>query len=158
MRKSVLVLGLGVVLSLTPAAAPTERAEAAAVKLITDAEARLGPYEGAMMMMRALGGPVIKVLRPDQADGQKVPVLGRPVHISLVFEPLSNSKVDMASLKVVYLKLFGIDITDRLKPYVNGETIDVPEADIPTGDHSIRVDIKDTAGRQSSQVFRFIVK
>jgi hypothetical protein len=76
----------------------------------------------------------------------------------VVFEPLSNAKVDMGTLKVVYLKLFGIDITDRLKPYVNGQAIDVPEADIPVGDHSIRVDIKDSNGRQSSQVFRFIVK
>lgn len=137
---------------------PATPARAAGPMLITDAEARMGAYEGMMMMTRSVGGPVIKVLRPDQADGQKVPVLSKPVHISLKFEPVSQARIDMASLKVVYLKLFGIDITDRLKPYVSGEAIDVPEADIPSGDHSIRVDIKDTTGRQSSQVFRFTVK
>lgn len=147
------------VLAVTAAfAGPGAAVDAAPLKLITEEEARMEPYAGAMMMMRAMGGPVIKVVRPDQADGQQVPVLGRPVHISVRFEPLSNAKVDMASLKVVYLKLWGIDITDRLKPYVSGEAIDAPEADIPPGEHSIRVDIKDTSGRQSSQVFRFVVK
>lgn len=158
MRRTIIALALGLTAALAPVAVPDESAHAAAMKLITEDEARMAPFEGGMMLMRSLGGPVIKVLQPDQADGQKVPVLGRPVHINVVFEPLSNAKVDMGTLKVVYLKLFGIDITDRLRPYVNGQAIDVPEADIPVGDHSIRVDIKDSNGRQSSQVFRFIVK
>jgi hypothetical protein len=132
-------------------------ANSAALQLITGAEAQMGAYQGSTMLTRALGGPSIHVLSP-AATGSEVPVLPKPVHISLQFESLENSKVDMASLKVVYLKLFGIDITDRLKPYVVGEAIDVPEADIPTGDHSIRVEIKDSMGRASQQVFRFVVK
>lgn len=157
MRRALIATALGLTVSLA-GVMPMASAHAAGPLLITETEAGMAPYEGVTMLTRAMGGPVIKVLQPDQADGQKVPVLTKPVHISLKFEPVSQAKVDMASLKVIYLKLFGIDITDRLRPYVAGEAIDVPEADIPTGDHSIRVDIKDTTGRQSSQVFRFMVK
>jgi hypothetical protein len=157
MRNILIAAALGTAMTL--ASGPTANpAQAAGPLLITETEAGMGPYQGMTMMTRAGGGPIIKVLRPDQVDGGPVPVLSKPVHISLQFEPVSQAKVDMASLKVIYLKLFGIDITDRLKPYVAGEAIDVPEADIPTGDHSIRVDIKDTSGKQSSQTFRFVVK
>lgn len=136
------------------------RAAAARAWLITPQEAALGPYQGQpMMMLRGIGGPLIRIISPDEGDGTKVPVLSKPVHIKVLFEDsISTAKVIMSSLKVTYLKLWGIDITDRLKPYISGDVIDVPQADIPEGDHSIRIEIKDSAGHLASEEFHFIVK
>jgi hypothetical protein len=153
--KRLLVLSLCLI-ALSPAAGRPAQAES--LLLITPEEAALGAYQGVSLATRGLGGPVIKVLSPDQSDSDKVPVLGKPVHISVHFESFSGAKVDMSTLRVIYLKLFGIDITDRLKPYVTGDAIEVPAADIPDGDHSIRVDIKDTSGHESQQTFHFLVK
>jgi hypothetical protein len=144
--------------ALTLILASGDRVRAAGLQLITPEEAALGAYQGTSIMTRGLGGPVIKIISPDQGNGDAVPVLGKPVHISVRFEPFADSQIDMSSLKVVYLVLFGVDITDRLKPYIAGNGIEAPEAEIPDGDHSIRVDIKDTSGHLSSQVFHFVVK
>jgi hypothetical protein len=151
---AIIAIALGATLSLCL----TGQARAAAVQLITPEEAAMQLYQGMTLKTRGAGGPAIIIVRPDQGDGRTVPTLAKPVHITVRFEPRGNAKIDMSTLRVVYLKLFGIDITDRLRRYVIGDGFDVPEADIPAGDHSIRVDIKDVSGQASSQVFRFIIK
>src|SRR5438128_1127443 len=69
----------------------------AAAALISDGEAALGPYQGMTLMTRGIGGPLIKVVSPDQGDGKIVPVLPKPVHINVLFEDsVADTKVDMS--------------------------------------------------------------
>ncbi|KAJ8136276.1 hypothetical protein OY671_010511, partial [Metschnikowia pulcherrima] len=41
----------------------------------------------------------------------------------------------------------------RLKPFVKPDGIDMPDAELPAGDHIIRVDVKDSEGRSASTSF-----
>jgi hypothetical protein len=132
--------------------------DANAQSLISLEEAALPEYAGDRepRLRSALGGPRIEILAPDMKASDK-PSINKPVVINVKFEALDGANVAMDSLRVIYLRLFGIDITDRLRPYVKGSAIAVDEADIPVGDHSIRVEIKDNLGRKSSETFNFIV-
>lgn len=43
---------------------------------------------------------------------------------------------------MTYLKSPSVDLTPRLKPFVKPDGIDMPDAELPVGDHVIRVDVK----------------
>lgn len=129
-----------------------------AAMLISPEEVDLPAYQGGegIRLRSAPGGPSIEVVAPNIAASTK-PTVRRPVAINVRFGSQDGASVDMRSLKVTYLRLFGIDITDRLRPYVQGSEIKVDEADIPEGDHSIRVEIRDNQGRASTQTFSFVI-
>lgn len=91
------------------------------------------------------GGPAIVVLEVERLGN-----LRAPVSLTVRFEPGgSGDKPDMKTLNVTLRGFFTIDITDRLREYVQGEAIEIKEANLPTGDHHIRVAIADMRGRQS---------
>jgi len=54
---------------------------------------------------------------------------------------------------VTYLKSPEVDLTGRVKPFVQASGIDMPQALLPPGDHIIRVDVKDTEGRTGTTSF-----
>jgi hypothetical protein len=59
----------------------------------------------------------------------------------------------MESLRVVYLKFINIDITEKIRPYIRGNSIVVPKMTLPEGNHRIRIKIKDTLKNESEQTF-----
>ncbi len=61
-----------------------------------------------------------------------------------------GSKIDLASVQVSYLKTPAVDLTERIKPYLSVDGIDMPAAELPPGEHPIRIDIKDSEGRAGS--------
>ena len=66
--------------------------------------------------------------------------------------------VDITSLKLEYKKAWGIDITDRVRDYINGTVIDVKESELPTGRHTVEIEIADVEDNLSRQIFTVIVK
>jgi hypothetical protein len=44
-------------------------------------------------------------------------------------------------------------LTPRIKPFVQTAGIDIPDVELPVGDHLIRVDVKDSDGRIGSTSF-----
>ncbi len=100
-------------------------------------------------------------------DGPKLvltsPENGSTYHGSLDFdirvEPsIAGLPADMASLKVTYLKGWGIDITSRVRPYVSDGHVDMPDAPIPRGNHSLEIYIEDTEQNATLKVVRFKVE
>ena len=85
-------------------------------------------------------GPMIEVLKP--VSGAPVAV---PLEVSVKFVPRS-APVDLASLKVTVLKLFGIDITDRIRPFTTATGIQIPDAKLPSGEHTVRIAVADASG------------
>jgi len=69
------------------------------------------------------------------------------------FTPCGVAKIDAASVKVTYLRSPNVDLTPRLKPFVQPTGIDMPDARLPAGDRAVRVDLKDSDGRVASTVF-----
>ncbi|MBI5409170.1 MAG: hypothetical protein HZA14_07380 [Nitrospirae bacterium] len=93
-------------------------------------------------------GPDIKIVSPQLDDKNKL-----PVKLAILFVPVEGKEVDLAKLKVEYLKLITIDLTDRVLPYTTKEGIKIEKADLPSGKHTIRITVGDVSGGVTEQIF-----
>jgi hypothetical protein len=108
---------------------------------------------GRSMMLELKDGPEIDVVNPggEEIDRQ-------PIEIDVEFKQSKDgAEPDMSSLKVRYIKFFTIDITDRIKPYIDGNRIHAPKAEFPKGNHTVELYVEDTEGKASSKVMEFKV-
>ncbi|MGZ5874397.1 MAG: hypothetical protein ACXWKP_20040 [Bradyrhizobium sp.] len=120
---------------------------AAGVILITPEEAKL-PAPTRLASTRAITrGPRIEVSNLD--DGK----LHSPLHFNLKFRAFGGSSIDLDSLSVTYLRGSNVDLTQRVRPYARPTGIDIPDAEVPPGEHAIRVDLKDSEGRAATVNF-----
>lgn len=130
------------------------------VVLVTPEEAALPdapePAPGARIERRTFGlrreeapqGPDIVVQSPEAGKTYRPPV---PIDVRFVSR--KDAPIDPDSLRVTYLKFWGIDITDRVKEYLVEDRIQVPNAKLPSGRHRIRVSISDQKGATTIQDF-----
>ena len=139
-------------IGLAAAFSPPSPALAAQV-LITADEARLPPPKGAIVTDRRgiTRGPKVEFL------GAADPVHS-PMHLQLKFEPFGGAKIDPDSVKVTYLRTPNVDLTARVKSFVLPTGIDIPDVELPAGEHMIRVDIKDSDGRIGTTSFALKVE
>lgn len=116
--------------------------------LITEAEAKLPPPKGAFAVATRgiTRGPKIEHLTDAGATKS-------PIRLRVKFESFGGAKIDPDSLKVTYLKSPAVDLTDRIKPFIQPTGIDMPGATLPPGDHALRVDVKDSDGRVATSSF-----
>ncbi len=116
--------------------------------LITEEEANLPPPKGAVLADRrgVTRGPKIKHVE----DGEPI---HSPTHLQLTFESFGGAKIDPDSVKVTYLKTPNVDLTPRVKSFVQAGGIDIPDVELPAGEHMVRVDIKDSDGRIGTTSF-----
>ena len=98
-------------------------------------------------------GPIIKIEKPDP-DKLYNDLIDILIHFGK--NPIGES-VDMTSLRVIYLKMFGIDITDRILPYVKETRIDANGIKFPEGKHEFEIRIKDKEKVGSAQIFKIKV-
>jgi hypothetical protein len=120
-----------------------------AAPLITAEEASLPPQKGAIPNSgRGITrGPKIQV---PQTEGD---VHTSPVHFLVKFQAFGGSSIDLDALKVTYLKSPVVDLTSRVRPFALPGGIDMPDAQLPPGDHLVRIDVKDSEGRTASTSF-----
>jgi hypothetical protein len=120
----------------------------AGTTLITEEEAKLPPPKGAIAADRRgiLRGPKIDFVSPGN------PVRS-PLRFQLKFESFGGAKIDPDSIKVIYLRTPNVDLTPRIKQFVLPAGIDIPDTELPPGEHMVRVDVKDTDGRPASVSF-----
>ena len=90
-------------------------------------------------------GPIIEVLKP--AEGTTPTV---PLEVSIRFAP-RDAPVDMNTLQVAVVKFITIDITDRVRPYVSPAGIQIPDAKLPSGRHTVRISLGDASGGVSNK-------
>jgi hypothetical protein len=142
-RKRVIATGLYIA-TLVALMAPAQAAQI----LITEDEAKLPPQRGAVAAERRgiTRGPKIDFVSPGSE-------IRSPMHLLLKFESFGGAKIDPDSVKVTYLKTPNVDLTPRLKSFVQPTGIDVPDVVLPVGDHMVRVDIKDSDGRVGTTSF-----
>jgi hypothetical protein len=116
--------------------------------LISADEAKLPPPKGAVgVATRGITrGPKVAFVGTTDATQS-------PMHLQLKFESFGGAKIDTDSVKVTYMKSPSVDLTPRLKPFVKPDGIDMPDAELPPGDHVIRVDVKDSEGRTATTSF-----
>jgi hypothetical protein len=141
---------LGLLAVIILAAAP--RADAGVI-LITPEEAKLPASKQVQLASsRAITrGPRIEV--SELEDGK----LHSPLHFRLRFLAFGGKTIDIDTVTVTYLRGPNIDLTERIKPFVRPTGIDIPDAEVPPGEHAIRVDLKDSDGRPATVSFSLAV-
>ena len=120
---------------------------AQAAALITAEEAALPAMKGAVPNSNRVitRGPKITVT---EENGVK-----SPIRFQVKFHALGGSTIDPNGVKVTYLKQPNVDLTPRVKPFVQPTGIDMPDAQLPPGDHLVRIDVKDSEGRVATTSF-----
>jgi hypothetical protein len=120
----------------------------AATVLITGEEAKLPPAKGAVATDRRgiTRGPKIRYV--DESEP-----IHSPMRFHITFESFGGAKIDPDSVRVTYLKTPNVDLTPRVRPFVQNVGIDMPDVELPAGDHLLRVDVKDSDGRAGSTSF-----
>jgi hypothetical protein len=116
--------------------------------LITEEEAKLPPPKGAVATDRrgVTRGPKIKYVEESEP-------IRSPMHLQLTFESFGGAKIDPDSVKVTYLRTPNVDLTPRIKSFVRATGIDIPDVQLPAGDHMVRVDVRDSDGRIGTTSF-----
>jgi hypothetical protein len=149
-------------------AVQSEAEEKKAVSWITEEEAALPAMKPPVTGMKGLpesgnqpiqakvpsmAGPIIKVEKPDPDHlyDDLIDIL-----ISFDKNPIGEP-VNMESLRIIYLKMFGIDITDRIRPYVKETRIDANGIKFPEGEHEFEIRIKDNEQMESSEIVKIKV-
>jgi hypothetical protein len=125
---------------------------AQATQLITAEEAMLPPPKGAIAMDRRgiFRSPKVEVVSPSGA-------VHSPLRLQLKFESFGGATINPDSVKVIYLRTPNVDLTPRVKPFVQADGIDMLEAELPPGEYTVRVDVKDSDGRPGSLSFMLTV-
>ena len=93
-------------------------------------------------------GPRIMIVVPETDHEYK-----SPLPIEVRFIPREGSEVDLSKFKVECLKFFNIDITDRVKQYTTKQGVKVDRAELPAGNHKLRLTIGDTGGGITQEIF-----
>jgi hypothetical protein len=125
---------------------------AQATELITAEEAKLPPPKGAIAADRRgiLRGPKVEVVSPSGT-------VHSPLRLQLRFESFGGATINPDSVKVVYLRTPNVDLTPRVKPFIQANGIDMPEAELAPGEYTVRVDVKDSDGRPATANFTLMV-
>lgn len=114
-----------------------------AAELITAKEARLPDAGGSLATRGISRGPGIKVICPTPGIASVA-----PFEFKLEFSPRSGAPIDPSSVKVVYMKSPMVDLTPRVRSVITSDGIDYKDAQVPPGDHQLKVSVMDTEGRE----------
>ena len=117
-------------------------------ELISLKEAKLPQANGSLKTRGITRGPAIKVSSPDLSAAE----IKSPFDLKVIFESRGGNKVDPNAVKVSYLKSTEVDLTPRLQGAITAGGIDFSKAEVPPGEHSIKITVKDLDGRESSTV------
>ena len=122
-----------------------------AAPLITAKEAAL-PAATKVVTRGISRGPSIKFVNPTAGS-----TVSSPFDLRIAFEPRGDSKVDVNSVKVTYLKFPYVDLTPRLKSAITASGINFQNAEVPAGEHAVKLSVQDTEGRETNAEFNLIV-
>lgn len=126
---------------------------ALAEPLVTVQEAKLPPASGAMKTRGIARGPGIKVISPEVGGSE----IKGPFDLKVKFESRGGIKIDPDAVKVTYLKATDVDLTSRLKGAIKEDGIDFAKAEVPPGEHSFRISVKDVDGREASTIMNVVI-
>lgn len=133
--KAAILAGMG--LAITVQAGP----------LITEKEAALPSATGELKTRGIARGPGIKLISPDPTAAVK-----GAFDLKVNFESRGGNKIDANSVRVTYMKSPAVDLTPRLKSGISEGGIEFSKAEVPAGEHTLRITVKDADGRESNSV------
>jgi hypothetical protein len=99
-------------------------------------------------------GPQIIVLSPH--DGERVTP---PFDLDVRFVASPDAHIDTETLKVEVKKMmWGMDVTEHIRPFASEAGIHISHADFPKGHHTVMLQIGDERGRLSSKTLTMEVQ
>ncbi len=99
-------------------------------------------------------GPRVLLIEPPPKAGY----ITSPFPLRVRFEPRGGSRVVVESIVVTYKKRPSIDLTQRIRPFVQASGLELKDVVVPPGEHRIRVDVRDSDGRAGSSEFTIRVR
>ena len=121
------------------------RAQGAGVWLVTGPEAALPPSASSKAGRSITRGPAIRQVSPAVAVAPN-----QPFALKVEFAGRGGEKINPASAQVTVLRGSDVNITQRLKPYITANGIEIPNAMVPAGTYVLQVAVSDAGGRQST--------
>ena len=121
--------------------------------IVTEEEAKLpAPKETPPPSDRGITrGPKIELDEEDKAS------LHAPLHLKLKFKTFGGAAIDLGAFQATYMKDPTVDLTPRIRPFAQPSGIDIPDAELPPGEHFIQFGIKDSEGRAVSKIIKLKV-
>jgi hypothetical protein len=99
-------------------------------------------------------GPQIKITLPRLGE----PLL-TPFVVDITFEASSDKVIDYDSLRIRYLKFIPIDLTGRVRPFLNNDRLMVKDVNVPQGRHCLQLLIGYTSGEKTlMEIFLNVIK
>jgi hypothetical protein len=114
------------------------------VWLVTSQEAAQPPSATSKAGRSITRGPAIRQVSPTGAV-----TANQPFDLHVEFFGRGGEKINPAATQITILRGGNIDITERLKPYITVNGIEMPAAMVPPGDHVLQVAVSDVDGRKS---------
>ena len=124
-----------------------------AVELITSKEAQLPAASGALNTRGIARGPGIKIMSPDPTAAE----IKSPFDLKIQFESRGGKKIDPSAVKLTYMKANAVDLTPRLSGAISEGGIDFSKAEVPPGEHAVKITVKDVDGRETNTIMSLIV-
>ena len=119
-----------------------------------------GERVGVPLMRSLAAGPRIIIRHPPvarAADGAVIETTGA-TRFTISFEQ-NRAPVNMDSLDVKARKgPFSVSLTPRLKPFVQGTSLQAESVSVPEGRFVIQIEIADTQGTRTTETYRLEVK
>ncbi len=140
-----------IVVPLLLLTAPTIVTGGNSVLLVTEEQAGLDNVRG--IVEEVDDGPTINIVSPK--SGSVLTGTFR-LHVEIT-KKTDGANVNMKTLKVNYLKIVTINITSKVKDYITGNKVDVPDAEFPVGNHRTEIYIEDVDGNVSRKLFAVTV-
>jgi len=150
-KRSLIVRVLVIVVPLLFLTAPAIVTGGDSVLLVTEEQAGLDNARG--VFEEVDDGPTIKIKSPKNGS-----VLTGPFRLYVeITKKADGANINMKTLKVNYLKMITINITGKVKSYIKGNKVDVPDAEFPAGNHRTEIYIEDVDGNVSRKLFTVTV-
>ncbi len=124
-----------------------------ALQLITATEAALPPDHPLGAERGISRGPSVLIVSPQPGAG----TIKSPLTLKIKFISHGDTTVDVNSVLVTYMRVPAVDLTQRIKPDISAGGIDVEDAEVPPGTHTLRVNVTDSDGHANSTDFTFSV-
>jgi hypothetical protein len=126
---------------------------AVAVELITPSEAAL-PEQPSIGRERGISrGPTVLVVSPQPGAG----TIKSPLDLRVTFESHNGATVNVDSVLLTYMRLPAVDLTQRVRDFIAPTGVEIKQAVVPPGTHTIRVSVSDSNGRTGTADVTFSV-
>jgi hypothetical protein len=89
-------------------------------------------------------GPQIKINSPNLEEPLRIPFV-----MDIAFEASSDKIIDFDTLSIKYIKLIPIDLTGKIKPYLNNNRLMVKDVKVPQGKHRLQLFIAYASGEKT---------